>query len=57
MDHIRMKHPELSNQIDNLRRKVAGRKNPFIIDYIMGKKVLRTRRSMAVEEKRAMLTS
>jgi CRP-like cAMP-binding protein len=56
INQIRMKHPELSNQIDKQRASVSGKENPYIIDYIMGRKVLRTKRSIALEEKRSMLT-
>lgn len=40
-----------------MRKKTALKKNPYIIDYIMGKKVIRSTRLPAVEEKRAMLTA
>lgn len=56
IDQIRMKHPVLSNQIDKQRASVSGKENPYIIDYIMGRKVLRTKRSIALEEKRSALT-
>ena len=56
IDQIRMKHPKLSNQIDKSRAIVAGKENPYIIDYIMGRKVLRTKRSVYLEERRSALT-
>jgi CRP-like cAMP-binding protein len=57
IDKIRMKHPQLSNSVDALRKKTALNKNPFIIDYIMGKRVVRSSRPQALEEKRGLLTA
>jgi hypothetical protein len=57
MDRIRMKHPQLSNSVDSLRKKTAVNKNPYIIDYIMGKRVVKSNRDPKLEEKRAMLTA
>jgi signal-transduction protein with cAMP-binding, CBS, and nucleotidyltransferase domain len=57
IDRIRMKHPQLSNSVDTLRKKTALNKNPFIIDYIMGKRIVRQSRPQAIEEKRGLLTA
>ncbi len=56
INRIRMKHPELSVAIDKLRTGTAHKENPYVIDYIMGKKILRTKRSLYLEERRSALT-
>lgn len=55
MDKIRMRHPDLSVEIDKVREKSNNAGIPFIVDYIIGKNAISAKKTTKVAERRAML--
>lgn len=54
IENIRLKHPELGIEIDKVKKSAAFKSIPYIVDYIMGKSVLSSRRGLEMDERRAM---
>lgn len=44
IDKIRMKHPDLSVEIEKVQTEAKQKEIPYIVDYIMGNNVVTTRR-------------
>lgn len=55
MDKIRMRHPDLSVEIDKVREKSNNAGIPFIVDYIIGKNAISAKKTTKIAERRAML--
>ena len=51
-----MKHADLSNEVDKVKKSCGSTEIPYTVDYIIGTSVVMTRRKPALEEKRGHLT-